>query len=213
MNMKEIITLDLIEREESKKLCDTVLEMFSSVPQGMTSFQIQKFVLGDLEYPTIDSKWWQAKLELWVRMQNIISSHYEHRKKTAKVKELKANIEELYFNNSQLDGSVKSCIQSKRNSAIIEHTQIEIEENEFAIICIKKRINDTLKEMWAFWEIMQELEPKMKFSKENKDEQEKEFWVKKALVTPELVNRHGEVFLDSKEVTSHYKEIYKRKKP
>ncbi len=209
--MKEI-SLDLIEKKENKELCEKILKMFSTVPQGITTFQIQKFVLGDLEFPTIDSKWWQAKLELWVRMQNIIVSHYEYRKKIAKIKELNANIDELKYNNSQLDNEIKSKIQTAKNDSIIEYTQVEVEENEFAIVCIKKRINDILKEMWAFWETMQKLEIKMKFSKENKDEQEEEFWIKKALNTPELINRHGEVFSKSKEVTSHYKKIYKRKK-
>jgi len=206
------ITLDLIDKKENKELCEKILEMFSTVPQGMTAFQIQKFVLGDLEFPTVDSKWWQAKLEMWVRLQNIIGSHYEYRKKIAKIKELKANIDELEYNNCLLDSETKSKIQTSKNNSIIEYTKVEIEENEFAIVCIKKRINDVLKEMWAFWHIMQELEPKMKFSKEDKEQQEEEFWTKKALVTPELVNRHGEVFSSSKEVTRHYKDIYKVKK-
>lgn len=207
--MSQLINLDLIEKSENKELCEKIIEMFSTVPQGMTSFQIQKFVLGDLEFPTIDSKWWQSKLELWVRMQNIISSHYEYRKKVAKTKELKANIKELEYNNTQ---SMISEFQVTKNNAIIEFTQVEIEENEFAIVCIKKRINDVLKEMWAFWEAIKELEPKMKFSKEDKEEQEEEFWIEKALNNPELVNRHPEVFTESEEVTSHYKNIYKRKK-
>jgi len=205
------IGLELLDKP-NKELCETILGMFSSVPQGMTAFQIQKFVLGDLEFPTADSKWWQAKLELWVRIQNIISSHYEYRKKVAKIKELKANIDELKYNNSQLDSEIKSKIQTTKNNAIIEYTQVDIEENEFAIICIKKRINDVLKEMWAFWKTMQELEPKMKFSKEDKEQQEEEFWIKKALNNPELVNRHSEVFFESKEVTTRYKNIYKGKK-
>jgi hypothetical protein len=207
-----MISLDLIEKKENKELCEKILEMFSTVPQGMTAFQIHKFVLGDLEFPTVDSKWWQAKLELWVRIQNIIISHYEYRKKIAKTKELKANIDEIEYNNSQLDSEIKSKIQTSKNDSIIEYTKVEIEENEFAIVCIKKRINDVLKEMWAFWDIMQELEPKMKFSKDDKEKQEEEFWTKKALNTPELVNRHSEVFLKSKEVTGYYKDIYKRKK-
>ena len=204
------LNLELVEGKDNKQLCNDIFKMFSTVPQGMTNFQIRKFILGDLEFPTIDSKWWQAKLELWVRMQNVIGMHYEYRKKVAKIKELKTNIDELNYNNSQLDSSIKSDIQKKKNNAITEHTQVEIEENEFTIACIKKGIVDKLKEMSAFWNIMKELEPKMTYSKENKDDQEEEYWIKKAFNTPELVNRHPEVFADIPEIINRYKNIYNR---
>ncbi len=204
-----IIELELIENEDNKKLCESIMKMFSTVPQGMTSFQIQNFVLSDLEFPTIDSKWWQSKLELWVRMQSIIYTHYDYRKKVAKIKELKSDIDELEYNNSKLGEDTKSKIQAERNISIIEYKTVEIEENEFNIMYLKKGISDKVKEIISFWEMMKKLEPEMKFSKDDKEEQEKEYWTKKALSDQELVVRHREVFTDSKEVVKRYRNLYK----
>lgn len=208
--------LNLVNGKDNQQLCMEVIRMFETVPLGMTTFQIQKFVLGDLEFPTTDSKWWQSKLELWVRMQDILTMHHDHRKKTAKIKELKATIDELEFYNLNLyslalNEQLKE-IKKRLNDAKIEALQVEIDENEFALVCIKKGICDKLKEMKAFWELMVELEKDMQFSKTDKDEQEEDYWVKKAIRNPELVNRHPEVFQDKDEVTRLYKNIYRGKR-
>jgi len=88
MTEKELMIpeLNLVTGKENRVLCEEILKHFATVPQGMTAFQIKNFILSDLDFPTPDSKWWQAKLELWVRMQNIIAMHYDDRKRTAKVK-------------------------------------------------------------------------------------------------------------------------------
>ncbi len=208
--------LNLVNGNDNRKLCAEVFKMFSTVPAGMTKFQIQKFILSDLDFPTVDSKWWQAKLELWVRMQNIIAMHYDHRKRTAKIKELKAEMDEIEYDcrhkysliESPLSDELRN-IKIRKNDAKTEALQVEIDENEFALVCIQKGISDKLKEMWAFWDSMVELEKDMEFSKTDKDEQEEAYWVMKAMLTPELVNRHPEVFADKPEVTKLYKNIYR----
>ena len=209
--LMEVPELNLVDGNDNRKLCADVFKMFSTVPQGMTTFQIQNFILSDLDFPTIDSKWWQAKLELWVRMQNIIAMHYDHRKRTAKIKEVKATIEELDYNNrtTVVDNEELKEIKKRQNNAKAEALQVEIDENEFALVCIQKGVSDKLKEMWAFWDSMVELEKDMEFSKTDKDDQEENYWITKAKTTPELVNRHPEVFVDKSEITKLYKNIYR----
>ena len=209
--LMKVPELTLVNGNDNRNLCAEILKHFDTVPQGMTKFQIQKFILSDLDFPTSDSKWWQAKLELWVRMQNIVSMHYDHRKRAAKIKELKATIEELDYNNriNVTDNEYLKEIKTRQNEAKAESLQVEIDENEFALVCIQKGVSDKLKEMWAFWDSMTELEKEMEFSKIDKDEQEEDYWTTKAKITPELVNRHPEVFADKPEVTKLYKNIYR----
>ena len=209
--LMKVPELNLVDGTDNKKLCTEILKHFASVPQGMTRFQIQNFILSDLDFPTVDSKFWQAKLELWVRMQNIIAMHYDHRKRSAKIKELKATIDELDYNNriNVIDNDDLKEIKERQNNAKAEALQVEIDENEFALICIQKGVSDKLKEMWAFWDSMVEFEKDMEFSKTDKDEQEENYWVAKAKMTPELVNRHPEVFADKPEITKLYKNIYR----
>lgn len=211
IELMKVPELNLVDGKDNKELCVKIFEMFSTVSQGMTDFQIQKFILSDLDFPTPDSKWWQAKLELWVRMQNIVSMHYDHRKRAAKIKELKATIEELDYNNrtNVIDNEDLMEIKGRQNEAKAELLQVEIDENEFALVCIQKGVSDKLKEMWAFWDSMTEFEKEMEFSKNDKDEQEENYWITKAKTTPELVNRYPEVFADKPEITKLYKNIYR----
>jgi len=182
--------LSLVTGKDNKELCNAVLKMFETVPQGMTAFQIHNFVLSNKDFPTADSKWWQAKLELWVRLQNVIQMHYDYRKSKAKKRELLARIEELQDKIIQAE---KQYTRDKY-SAHSDILQVEIEENDFSMVMIQKGIGDKTKEMQSFWDAMQHLEGQMQFSKEDKEEQEVAFWLAKSRYDAELTQRFPEVF-------------------
>lgn len=188
----ETIKLDLLDTP-NKELCESVYTIFRTIPQGMSKFQIKNFALGDLEYPTSDSKYWQAKLFLYVRLQNIVSLHYEHRKRKARIRISKAKIEECI---DKTKNTLKKYEIDLLNAKADIYT-IEIEENEFALMNIKKTLDDTLLEMKTFLDIMKELEPQLEFSKNNKEEQEEKFWKLKSKNDPNLLIRFPEVFNNS----------------
>jgi len=185
------LELELLDKP-NKELCEEVYKFFRTIPQGMTAFQIRNFALGDLEYPTPDSKYWQAKLFLYVRLQNIFSMHYDYRKRKARIRIFKAKIEECL---DKINGISKEYEKEMLN-AKAETYKIEIEENEYALMNITKTVNDIILEMKTFLNIMEELEPQLEFSKDNKEEQEAKFWKLKSQTTPELVKQFPEVFID-----------------
>lgn len=187
-----IPVLGLVTDAKNIELCEAVLDMFQTVPQGMTSFQIQNFVLSDKDFPTADGKWWQAKLELWVRLQNVVQMHYDHRKRSAKIKELEARImEQREIIDTRKETKEYVILKAE---AVIERLTVNIEENEFACALIVKGISDKMKEMESFWEAMQVLDEHMMFSKDDKEEQEASFWSAKARYDEELVRRFPELF-------------------
>lgn len=193
-NNKAAIGFELIENVENKELCKSILNMFQTVPQGMTSFQIQNFVLSNKSFPTADSKWWQAKLELWVRVQNVIQMHYDYRKFKAKIKEFTARVLEHQY---MLEANGLKSYEIMKSEAIIDRLTVNIEENEFLLVITQKGINDKLKEINAFWEVMQEMGKHMKFSMDDKEEQEESFWLAKSKYDSELINRFPELFKGS----------------
>lgn len=191
----EKIELELLDKT-NKELCESVYKFFRTVPQGMSAFQIRNFALGDLEYPTPDSKYWQAKLFLYVRLQNVISIHYDHRKRKARIRISKAKIEECnYKTKGTLEEYEREILNAKA-----EIYNIEVEENEFALMNIKKTLNDILLEMKIFLNIMAELEPLLEFSTENKEEQEAQYWTRKSFNDPQLKIRFPEVFKETIEI-------------
>lgn len=183
------LELELLDKS-NKELCNKIYKFFKTVPQGMTAFQINNFVLCNYEYPTPDSKYWQAKLELLVRLQNIITMHYDYRKRKATIRMLKAKIDEC----SDKRNSTTKSYEKEIFDAKAERYSIEIEENEFALMNITKTVSDKLLEMQTFWEAIQELEPQLEFSNEIKEEQEETFWKTKSQYIPELKLRFPEAF-------------------
>jgi len=181
--------LELLD-SDNKKLCAEVYEFFKSIPQGMTAFQISNFVLCNMDFPTPDSKYWQAKLELFVRLQGVIGSHYDHRKRQANIRLLKAKIEECFD---------KKCMAQKdyekeMEDAKAEQFKIEIEENEFALMNITKQVSEKVAEMRTFRDEMNSLKDFLDHSTEDKEQQEEDFWNAKAEINPELKLRFPEVF-------------------
>ncbi len=188
------LELELLDKD-NKTLCGEVYKFFKTVPQGMTAYQINNFVLCNSDFPTPDSKWWQAKLELFVRLQGIIGMHYDYRKRKARIRWLRAKISEC--EDKKL--TAQKDYEKEMFDARSEQFKIEIEENEFALMNITKQVSDKLAEMRTFWVVMQELEGLIEHSKEDKEQQEDGFWKAKAEYTPELKLRFPEVFNVSKQ--------------
>lgn len=183
--------LDLVEGKDSKELCEVVLKEFQNVPQGMTKFQIQKFVVCEREFPTAASKYWQSKLELWVRLQSVIQMHFDYRKRAARIKELKA----LIFEAHERIKTANSGWMMWKWEAVAERHTIEIEENEFAMMVIRKTVVDKLKEMHAFNEVKKNTEEKLGVGAlDDRELSEEEFWAEKAEINAELKLRFPEVF-------------------
>lgn len=190
---KEIVKytpLDLVEGED-KELCEAVFREFQNVPQGMTKFQIQKFVLCDREFPTTASKYWQSKLELWVRMLSVVQMHFDYRKRAARIKELKATRSRGFLAVLNL---IYQWMMGKWG-AVVERYKIEIEENEFAMMVIRKTVVDKLKEMRAFNEVKRQTEERLGDKiLSDRELSEEEFWTEKAEINAELKLRFPEVF-------------------
>ena len=190
--------LELLDKD-NKKLCEDVYEFFKTVPQGMTAFQIRNFVLCDMEFPTTDSKYWQAKLELFVRLQGVIASHYDHRKRQARIRWLKAKIEECEDKRI----SAQKDYEKEMQDAKAEQFKIEIEENEFALMNITKQVSEKAAEMRTFRDAMMIFEDQLLYSTEDKEQQESDFWRAKAEINPELKLRFPEVFDVSRQEYDH----------
>ena len=185
--------LELLDNS-NKELCKEIYEFFKTTPQGMTAYQINNFVLCDMEFPTPDSKYWQAKLELFVRLLDVIGSHYDYRKRQARIRWLKAKIEECK-DKKQL---VQKIYEKEIEDAKAERFKIEIEENEFALMNITKQVIEKVAEMRIFRDAMIQFEGQLNYSTEDKEQHEDEFWRAKAEFDPKLKLRFPEVFQVSK---------------
>lgn len=171
--------LELVEERDSE-LMNKAIEFFSSTSFGMSELQIRKFVINKLEYPTAWSKWRQAKIEMWIRYQNIINMHFDYREAIAKIDLERAKIANWIKDSDEL-------LKAK-----VKLSQIEIDRNKFKINVIKKQVKDVIKEMGVFYDIVKEEEPNITSDEKIEDEK---FWKEKIKRRPQEFKERYDITL------------------
>lgn len=167
----------LLVPEESKNLVGEVYKFLNTVRLGHSKLQIEKFILNSVDYPTDFSKFIQAKLELWVRFEALIQSHYDFSKLECEIDLEQAKILKARDELESLD--IKDYTK-KRLEAEIKLAEVEKENKEYRMAIIKKQVLEKVREMKVLYDCLK------KYEKLNTDEEKEElvFWLEKARADP-----------------------------
>ena len=63
---------EVVEESKVDEFIVNLFKFFEGLQRGMSSFQINNFVLSDEEFPTSAAKYWQCKTEIFVRMKGLV---------------------------------------------------------------------------------------------------------------------------------------------
>ncbi len=172
--------LDLIEKKEDREILTEISHFLKDFSQPITSTQVNKLVLNDIEYPTEYAKIKQAKLELMSRYYSIIDSYYEIKKK-----ELELELLDEEMNNES------HPIKKK-----LKH--LEKEKNTIQLQSTKSRLNTVMKEIKIYYNHYHQYNGKYNnLSDEDKCKLEEEMWEKKAINNPVIFEeRYGNFIKD-----------------
>jgi len=177
--------------DRQREIMDHTLTYFEGLHFGMTEFQIKNFVVNKVEFPTPFSRWRQAKLELWGRYCGVMETHFSYRETVAKIELAKARIERLRTKKSMSsDGNIMSIYDAK-----IKLLKIKIERHYFSLAVTRKTVVDKLREMQAFFDVVQENEPLV--TGDDKEE-EKKFWNEKMKKNRQIFRERYELEADEK---------------
>lgn len=165
--MKELEILkdtELVKSEDLKFIFDRSKELeyrFKTRSIFRSRFEIEKSVLADDMHPTPDSKYWQAIGEQSVHLSELISLVYESQK-------LEAEIESLELDLTLLDGpTLYNEVDKKRVAIQKKKLMSEIGQKKFGLLNQKKTAQERIREVKLWEDIIQKLEPQLKFGKEN----------------------------------------------
>ncbi len=158
----------LLSHREQSFLAE-VREYFGDLQLGMSAFQIRNFVLSDESFPLPDSKYHQAKLELYTRWQKITDLELSLRKSRAEAKLLQ--VRRLKWQANLVSELSHERLEAE---AQIELLQIEEERLEISRVALQKSCAETLREMRVFCEVVQELETHLCY--DSREAAEPEFW-------------------------------------
>jgi len=148
---------------------------------GMTSFQINHFVLNKQEFPTPYAQFIQARLEIHTRVNTFIDLYYQYRECLAKI----------LLSEGRMEKIEKEETYSKIKEARLELQNIEIEKNRLRMASIKSQAEDKMREIQVFYRTYKE---HVHFETDPPEEiqaAEEEYWKIKSGYYPELRDRYG----------------------
>lgn len=135
-------------------------------------------VLNEMKHPTPDAKYWQCNLERDVQFQNLVATSYDYREKMADMQIKQVMTNELDTTNP---------LQSARATKF----EIQIERMVTELSIMKKEAGDRVREIINWTEIMDELEPKLEFSKDEPEEHMAKSYPLRFARQAEMINKVG----------------------
>lgn len=151
LDAKTIKKLRMIEEE---------LEHGFSVRQRFRPrFLMEVSVLNDMKFPTADAKYWQCNLERDTHFKNLVELSFNYKEKIADIHILEAELHEL--ERSQ---------ESEITEAKIEKKDVQIKHEKNTLTFMKKEAHERVREITNWTDIMTQLRPKLKYSKDNPEE-------------------------------------------
>lgn len=169
--------LDVLPDDKSREIFSDIIDNMLGAHLGMTPFQINRFVLNDVEYPTDYGRWKQARFELVNRYHQLIDIYYE----------MKINDVEIKIKERDL-GLVKDPL--KRELLVLEADQLRARRRGH-----EGRLTHLLNESNTFYSVYAEFPEFARISKEREDHLEAEYWIAKAKNNPAVFEeRYGTKF-------------------
>lgn len=178
---EKIISLfrDKSDIENIKKIIDIDL---GRIPMGMSTFQIDNFVLNNREFTNDLFQYKQAKMEISTRINGFIDSWFQYKEGISKIKLAEGEIEDLRNNSNNINPKIKE--------AKIELQEIEIEKNKFRVSSLEQQSKDKLREILAFYRTYDKYRYLEDKSQEELTKLEEEGWKIKSAYYQELVERY-----------------------
>lgn len=118
-------------------------------------------VLNDMKHPTPDAKYWQCNVERDTHFRNLVMLSFDYREKLADVEILE---EEIGF----LSG------------AYLAKKHIQIERERALLVYMKKEAQERVREVMNWSDIMQKLEPNLKYDPDDTEAHMPEAYVIRA---------------------------------
>lgn len=162
----EIKKLEIITPEEITQLRNAqafTLSNFRDVPSYRPMIVKLTSVLNDANFPTIDKKFWQCKIEAEVHFNELVRDYFKYETSLVDLEEMSYKIQEMdSILNKEIEPNVKldpNLVNFDKKRFIIKKSQYEY-EMKLLEKDIKYRIQEVVD--WAF--ISREIESKCEYS-------------------------------------------------
>lgn len=163
--------MDLKRLEKIEK---RVIKGFKNQQMFRSRYVMETSVLNEMKHPTADSKYHQCNLERDVHFRNLISLSFDYREKVADIEILKIEL-----------GSLDGPYALKK--------QIQIERETTTLHFFEKEAHERVREIINWSEIMDILEPQLKYNPDNPEEYQPEKFAIRYRREVEMMEKAGRV--------------------
>jgi len=157
------MTTDITSIKNSHILPDDTLnklkEIDKDIEAGFTRrqrfrprFLMETAVLNDMKFPTPDAKYWQCNVERDTHFRNLVMTSFDYREKQADIAILEAELSDL-----------EVIDQTDLVQAQMMKKEIQISREKAILIYMQKEARERVREVLNWTEIMQKLEPDLKY--------------------------------------------------
>ena len=122
-------------------------EGFSRRQRFRPRFLMETAVLNDMKFPTPDAKYWQCNVERDTHFRNLVMLSFDYREKIADIQIIEEEMKKMGNFNEGL--RIKKSIQVERENALL--------------LYMKKEAQERVREIMNWSDIMQNLEPDLKY--------------------------------------------------
>lgn len=187
-------SLEIIKKEEDRTILSEIGNFLTDFSQPISSVQVNKLVLNDIEYPTEYAKVKQAKLELMSRYYSIVDSYYDIKKKELELELLDEEIDNEHH-------PIKKKLK-----------QLEKEKNTIQLQSVKSRLDTVMKEIKIYYNHYNQYNGKYNnLSDEDKCALEEEMWKNKAINNPVIFEERYGKFIEEVLGAEKFK-VYKERR-
>jgi hypothetical protein len=197
----EIKKLNLITPEESKRLADSqafILSNFRDVPSYRPMIVKLTSVLSDMNFPTIDKKYWQCKIEAEVHFNELVRDYFKYERSIVDIEELAYKISEI---ESMFTKVVEPNVKLDINLITFDKKRLVLKkaQYEYELKILEKDIKFRIQEVidWAF--ISQQLSGKCEYSTQSYQDHTIKghvLYIKNMINNPKLTDADKKVFQD-----------------
>ena len=187
MNIENSLTLisktPILSEEgllQLRKLGDSLQHGFEKGQIRRPKYLMTVAVLNNMKFPTPDAKYWQCILERDIQFQNLVMLSYDVQEELADIEIINAEIDQ--FNHSH---------KTKMILAKVKKLKIQIERKQANLTFMEKDAKERLREIVSWSELIEQIEPEMKFSRDNPEKHMPESFLIKCAYQKRIISEIG----------------------
>ena len=172
-----VMESNLLDDEKRAKLAELTVNLSDSFKKretGRPKYLMEVSVLKDTKFPTSDAKYWQCTLERDIQFQNLLFTACDFKEKTGELMEIESELKA-----DRLSPGHQMKLDAQRMRLLLQ------------LMFMRKEADDRCREIFAWTSLIKQLEPELKYPKEDPEAHMPESFLLKMAEQQKIIEQIG----------------------